>query len=76
VVLEPKAAGEPFTTAKVWIDTADGTLRQFETAEVSGLTRMVTITSVTANAPVDAKAFTFKAPKGARIVDQKALGGR
>lgn len=76
VVLEPKSNGEPFTSAKVWIDVADGTLRQFETVELSGIKRLVTITSVSANAVVDAKAFTFKAPKGARIVDQKALGGR
>jgi outer membrane lipoprotein carrier protein len=76
VVLEPKAAGEPFSSAKVWIDTTDGTLRQFETTEMSGLKRLVTITSVSANVPVNAKAFTFTPPKGARIVDQKAVGGR
>ena len=68
--------GEPFTQAKVWIDNADGTLRQFETLEVSGITRLVTVTAVTPNAPVDAKLFSFKAPKGARIVDQTVLGGR
>lgn len=76
VVLEPKSGGEPFTTAKVWIDTADGTLRQFETTEPSGIRRLVTITAVSPNVPVNAKAFTFTPPKGARIVDQKALGGR
>lgn len=76
LLLKPKASSEPFTQAKVWIDTADGTLRQFETAEASGITRLVTITSVTPNAAVDAKAFTFKPPKGARIVDQRVLGGR
>ena len=76
VVLEPKASGEPFSTAKVWLDVADGTLRQFETVEMSGLKRLVTITSVAPNVEVNAKAFTFTPPKGARIVDQKALGGR
>jgi outer membrane lipoprotein carrier protein len=76
VVLEPKSGAEPFTSATVWIDTADGTLRQFETVELSGLKRLVTITAVTPNAPVDAKAFSFTPPKGARIVDQNALGGR
>lgn len=76
VVLAPKANGEPFTTAKVWLDVADGTLRQFETVEPSGIKRLVTITAVSPNAPVDAAAFTFRPPKGARIVDQKALGGR
>ena len=76
LVLKPKSSGEPFTQAKVWIDNADGTLRQFETLEVSGITRLVTVTAVTPNAPVDAKLFSFKAPKGARIVDQTVLGGR
>ena len=76
LVLQPKASTEPFTRAKVWIDVADGTLRQFETVEQSGITRLVTVTAVTPNAAVDPKSFTFKPPKGARIVDQAVLGGR
>ena len=76
LVLKPKSSTEPFTQAKVWLDTNDGTLRQFETAEPSGITRLVTITAVTPNAAVDRKAFSFKPPKGARIVDQAVLGGR
>jgi outer membrane lipoprotein carrier protein len=76
LMLKPKSSTEPFTQAKVWIDTADGTLRQFETVEPSGITRLVTITAVTPNAPVDAKLFSFTPPKGARIVDQAVLGGR
>jgi len=76
LMLKPKSSSEPFTQAKVWIDNADGTLRQFETVEPSGITRLVTVTAVTPNAPVDAKLFSFKAPKGARIVDQAVLGGR
>ena len=75
-VLKPKSSTEPFTQAKVWLDTADGTLRQFETVEPSGITRLVTITGVTPNASIDPKVFTFKPPKGARIVDQTVLGGR
>jgi outer membrane lipoprotein carrier protein len=76
VVLQPKSSAEPFTRAKVWIDVADGTLRQFETVENSGITRLVTITAVTPNAPVDPKSFSFKPPKGTRVVDQTVLGGR
>lgn len=75
LVLKPKESGEPFTQAKVWID-ADGTLRQFETAEASGITRLVTITAVSPNAAVDQKSFAFKPPKGVRVVDQGVLGGR
>jgi len=76
LVLKPKSSTEPFTQAKVWIDNADGTLRQFETVEPSSITRLVTVTAVTPNAPVDERLFSFKAPKGARIVDQAVLGGR
>jgi len=76
LLLKPKSSTEPFSQAKVWIDNADGTLRQFETVESSGITRLVTITAVTPNATVDQKSFTFKPPKGARIVDQNVLGGR
>lgn len=76
LVLVPKSNAEPFTRATVWIDSSDGTLRQFETLEPSGIKRRVTITAITPNAPVSAKAFTFTPPKGTRIVDQKALGGR
>ena len=76
LVLKPKSSTEPFTQAKVWLDTNDGTLRQFETAEPSGITRLVTITAVTPNAAVNTKAFSFKPPKGARVVDQAVLGGR
>jgi outer membrane lipoprotein carrier protein len=76
LTLTPKANSEPFSRAKVWIDAADGTLRQFETLELSGITRLVTITSVTPNAAVNSKSFSFTPPKGARVVDQKALGGR
>lgn len=76
LILEPKSKTEPFSSAKVWIDPADGTLRQFETTELSGIKRLVTITNVTPNAAVNAKAFSFTPPKNVRVVDQKALGGR
>ena len=76
LVMEPKSKTEPFSTAKVWIDQSDGTLRQFETTELSGIKRLVTITSVKPNAAVNAKSFSFSPPKNVRVVDQKALGGR
>ena len=76
LVLEPKSDREPFSRAKVWVDVADGTLRQFETIEGSGLKRLVTVTAVSPNAPVNRKAFMFSPPRGTRVVDQKALGAR
>ena len=78
LVLTPKQAGEAFTRATVWLDEKDGTLRQFEMVDGMGLTRLVRILGLTANAPVKASTFTFRPPAGVRIVDQQALlgGGR
>jgi outer membrane lipoprotein carrier protein len=64
-----------FTRALVWIDPADTTLRQFEVTETSGLVRRIRITRLALNVPVDAKAFTFTPPKGARVLDQGRLQG-
>ena len=50
------------------------TLRQFEVVEPSGLTRLVRILDYTPNAAVSAKTFRFTPPKGARVVDQSAMG--
>jgi len=73
VTLTPKAGGESFTSAKVWIDAADGMLRQFEAQEANGVTRLVRITSYEPNAKVSAQAFSFKPPRGVKIVDGSTL---
>lgn len=73
VTLVPKDKGGSFLRAKVWIDTSDGTLRQFEAEEMSGIVRLVTITTFTPNAPVPATTFRFKPPRGVRVVDQSDL---
>lgn len=70
VTLVPKRANANFTTAKVWIDDADSSIRQFDVENASGLKRHVVITSFTANPAISASSFRFSVPKGARIVDQ------
>jgi outer membrane lipoprotein carrier protein len=60
----------PFERATVWVDDADGLVRQFETVDGSGVTRRVTITRLTTNAPVDRAAFRFAPPKGVKVFDQ------
>lgn len=71
LVLVPKiAAGAPFTRATVWVDNDDSLIREFEETEPSGVTRHVRLTSVQTNVPVDRGAFTFKIPKGVKVVDQ------
>lgn len=73
VTLVPKGQGGSFVRAKVWIDTADGTLRQFEAEEMSGIVRLVTITTFTPNAQVPSASFRFKPPRGVRVVNQSDL---
>lgn len=65
-----------FTKAIVWIDNADGTMRQFEVTEPSGLVRRVTLSDIRVNAAVDKGAFTFSVPKGVKVYGQEAFGGR
>jgi outer membrane lipoprotein carrier protein len=67
--LTPKTeAGAPFRVATVWIDDADATIRQFEVTENSGVQRMVRLTSLKTNVPVDASAFVFTPPAGVRVI--------
>ena len=59
-----------FTTATVYIDDRDATIRQFEVTDQSGLERKVRLTSFRTNVPVDARAFAFTPPPGTRIIDR------
>jgi outer membrane lipoprotein carrier protein len=64
-----------FSKATVWIDVADGTMRQFEVTEPSGLVRRVTLSEIRINTPVDKGAFNFTPPKGVKVFGQEAFGG-
>lgn len=75
--LNPKGANAPFTSARVWLDPADGTLRQFETLDGMGVKRVVRLSDLRVNVALRADTFTFTPPKGVRVVDGKGLmGGR
>jgi outer membrane lipoprotein carrier protein len=70
--LVPKSkAAVPFTTATVYIDDADASIRQFVVTEPNGVRRTVRLTSFKPNVPVDAAAFTFTPPPGTRVVDRQ-----
>jgi len=58
----------PFVRAKVWVDAEDSLIRQFESTDPNGVTRKVRMVSMTLNADVKSAAFTFKVPKGVRVV--------
>jgi len=76
IVLTPKASIAPFSRAKVWVDPVTGATKQFEVTDANGLTRLVVITKVAANAPIDKSAFSFTPPRGTRILDSAAFSGR
>lgn len=71
VNLTPKGDAA-FTKARVWID-GDGMLQQFEAQENNGVTRRVRIVNYERNAAVESSAFSFKPPKGVKIVDSNNL---
>jgi outer membrane lipoprotein carrier protein len=72
VTLIPKRASTEFKSAKVWIDDADSSVRQFDVENASGLKRHVVITSFTANPVLSNASFKFAVPKGVKVVDQAA----
>jgi outer membrane lipoprotein carrier protein len=75
VTLVPKRANAHFSTAKVWIDDADSSIRQFDVETANGLKRHVVITKFTPNPTLARSAFVFAVPKGVKVMDQKAMGG-
>jgi outer membrane lipoprotein carrier protein len=59
----------PFMRAKVWIDTHDYLIRQFEATEASGVTRRVRLLTIAPNVFVQNSAFLFRVPAGVRVVE-------
>src|SRR5689334_2418417 len=71
LLLTPKAQTQaPFSKATIWVDDDDGLIRQFEVVEPSGVTRLVRITSLDLNVPVDKATFSFTPPPGVRVVER------
>lgn len=70
VTLVPKRSNAGFTTAKIWIDDNDSSIRQFDVETANGLRRRVVITSFTPNPRLSNSTFRFTVPKGAKVVDQ------
>lgn len=69
VTLVPKKGNNVFTRAKVWVDTEDASIRQFEVVDVNGLTRVVTITRLQPNVSIPASEFKFTPPRNVRVLD-------
>lgn len=59
-----------FVRAKVWVDSADALIRQFESTDGNGITRKVKITAMSPNASVESDAFVFRVPAGVRVIER------
>lgn len=65
-----KGVDAPFKKATVWIDDADGMIRQFEVTESSGLVRRIRLITLKVNPVIAASEFRFVVPKGVRVVER------
>lgn len=74
VTLVPRGTGTPFKSAKLWIDDADGIVRQFETVDANGSTRKVRIDSIEMGVPAATGQFTFKVPNGVKVYEPGGSG--
>lgn len=75
VKLTPKSGRDLFTTATLWIDDSDNSVRQIETTEQSGLLRRVTVTQFKKNVSIPLSAFRFTPPANVRVIDQRGMFG-
>ena len=60
----------PFVRAKVWVDSADALIRQFESTDANGVTRRVRLLALSPNVSVKNSAFAFAVPEGVRVVER------
>ena len=70
VELTPAVPDLPFERAILWLDRQDGLPRRLEITEKSGALRTLALSNLRVNRRVPDRAFEFKVPSGARVVDQ------
>jgi Outer membrane lipoprotein-sorting protein len=69
IALTPKKGTRAaFASATVWVDDADGLIRQFEVVEPSGVVRRVRLMTVNVNPTVKPADFDVTIPHGAKII--------
>ena len=68
VALTPRTARN-YTKARLWIDDADGIVRQLELTENSGVVRTITFRTIQLNPKLPDSAFKFAVPKGVKVFD-------
>ncbi|HSG47535.1 MAG TPA: outer membrane lipoprotein carrier protein LolA [Longimicrobiales bacterium] len=69
IALRPR---EPrgYRTARVWIDPAQGMIRQVEINEDNGTIRLLTLDAIRVDPPLAEGAFTFPVPEGVRVISR------
>jgi outer membrane lipoprotein-sorting protein len=70
IQLIPTVPGMPFSKAVIWLDRADALPRRLEIQEESGASRTLDLFNIRVNQALPDRTFTFKVPKGVRVVDQ------
>jgi outer membrane lipoprotein carrier protein len=70
VQLIPAVPNLPFSKAVIWLDQASALPRRLEIHEESGATRTLSLKHIRVNESLPERTFTFKVPKGVRVVDQ------
>lgn len=70
VSIVPRADNLNFSKAVLWLDRDEALPRRIELEESAGVRRILTLSHVRPNAPVEKAVFEFRVPKGVRVVDQ------
>jgi outer membrane lipoprotein carrier protein len=73
ITLTPRSRSALFTKATLWIDDANGLVRQLESTEPSGLVRRITVTSFRTNVAIPRSAFQFTPPANVRVLDGRGM---
>jgi len=66
----PRSPSARFDRATLWIDREDGLPRRIELDESPGVRRILILSRLRPNAPLNSHAFVFEVPKGVRVIDQ------
>ena len=59
-----------FARATVWVDSADGIIREFEITDGNGIVRNVKLSAVKLNPTIPGSAFVFSVPRGVQVFEQ------
>lgn len=70
IQLVPTVPDMPFSKAVIWLDQGDGLPRRLEIQEESGAQRTLDLSHIRVNQSLPESTFSFKVPKGVRVVDQ------